>query len=637
MDTQLEDRLQADRIAAVVLAKVMVGQAAASKSSEKLALEIGRHYCGATYAGRFAAVDGKWVPLHESGDRPVVPVTILAEVSDRRETLTLQNWIGVPLKDDGDQGCLLVRFEKPVTDPAVSRRVESWAAAITVGNRVASRHAELTNRAQHLEALLGMIHEWALTHDSETLLRAITGAAATMLGADRATLFLWDKATETLVGRPALGVEQELRVPDNKGLVGQVFRTGKSARANRSDDSAIDRRVDRQLGYETKTLLCVPLQDHQGKTIGAFEAINKLSGSFTDDDEAALTELAKHAAVALENTRQREQLAQANRGLAEEAAAGVRLIGDSPAISSLRATIRRVAGTELSVLIRGEHGTGKEVVARLIHFLSPRRNAPFVAVNCAAIAESLLESELFGHEKGAFTDAGESRPGKFELASGGTLLLDEIGDMSLPGQAKLLRVLEEKTVVRVGGTRPLPADVRILAATNQDLEELVRASRFREDLYFRLHVVTLELPPLRARGDDIALLVEHFLESFATQAGRKPPRIAPEAMAHLLHHSWPGNVRELRNLMERLAYLSSGDTVEPDELGLTTSMMGHRGPAGINQNLPLAEATEKFQIGYIEGAISAAKGNMSLAAQRLGLHRSNFYRKIRQLGMETGS
>src|SRR4029079_12443161 len=270
-------------------------------------------------------------------------------------------------------------------------------------------------------------------------------------------------------------------------------------------------------------------------------------------------------------TQDWQRLLESHRQIVDQAAEHARLIGKSPAIEALRSTVRRVADTELSVLVLGENGTGKEVISQLIHYLSRRRERPFIAVNCAAIAETLLESELFGHEKGAFTDARESRAGKFELASGGTLLLDEIGDMSLAGQAKLLRVLEEKTIVRVGGSRPIHTDVRILAATNQKLVELVRTKRFREDLYFRLNVVTLELPPLRERGDDVMLLAEHFLREFSKRAGRRVPKFSAAARKRLESHRWPGNVRELRNLMERLAYLSSGDKIETEDLAFILS------------------------------------------------------------------
>ncbi|MGC4006421.1 MAG: sigma-54 factor interaction domain-containing protein [Pirellulales bacterium] len=257
--------------------------------------------------------------------------------------------------------------------------------------------------------------------------------------------------------------------------------------------------------------------------------INKLEGDFNDEDEAALVELAALAAPALANTQQLEATLAVNQLLVDRAAEAARLVGECPAIVALQSTLRRVAPTELAVLLLGENGTGKEVVSQAIHYLSPRRNQPFVAVNCAALTETLLESELFGHEKGAFTDAHESRIGKFELAAGGTLFLDEIGDMSRGGQSKLLRVLEEKIVVRVGGSKPIQVDVRVIAATNQNLAEMVRQKRFREDLFFRLNVVSLELPPLRDRGGDIMLLAEHFLSDFCRRAPQdaevlRPPR-----------------------------------------------------------------------------------------------------------------
>jgi Nif-specific regulatory protein len=347
-------------------------------------------------------------------------------------------------------------------------------------------------------------------------------------------------------------------------------------------------------------------------------------------------ELAGHAAIALENTQERSELLETRRQLADQAASGVRLIGQSPAIEQLRQTIARVAATELAVLILGENGTGKEVVSQSIHYLSPRRDHPFIAVNCAAISETLLESELFGHEKGAFTDAHAARAGKFELASGGTLFLDEIGDLSAAGQAKLLRVLEEKVVVRVGGSTPIRTDARVIAATNQNLVEMVRQKRFRQDLYFRLNVVTIELAPLRDRPQDVLLLAEHFLAEFSRKARRKPPQLSAEARSRLQTHSWPGNVRELRNLMERLAYLSPGETIHADDLRFLLAPVGQapEHPEHSAIEMPLAAATDHFQIEHIRRAIARSGGNMSEAAERLGLHRSNLYRKMRQLGMD---
>jgi Nif-specific regulatory protein len=308
-------------------------------------------------------------------------------------------------------------------------------------------------------------------------------------------------------------------------------------------------------------------------------------------------------------------------------------LGNNPKIEALRSIVHRVADTDLAVLILGENGTGKEVVAQSVHYLSRRRDQPFIAVNCAAIPDTLAESELFGHEKGAFTDAHEARRGKFELAASGTLFLDEIGDLSLAGQAKLLRVLEERVFVRVGGGTPLHSDARILAATNQNLAELVRAKRFREDLYFRLNVVTLEIPALRERPEDILLLAEHFLDDFCKKARRKPPPFTDAARDRLLRHDWPGNVRELRNLMERLAYLTQGESIDASDVAFILSPRGAASGATTPLGLPLADATFQFQSEYIHQAIEHAGGNMSQAANRLGLHRSNLYRKMRQLNM----
>jgi Nif-specific regulatory protein len=268
-----------------------------------------------------------------------------------------------------------------------------------------------------------------------------------------------------------------------------------------------------------------------------------------------------------------------------------------------------------------------------MHYLSRRRGQPFIAVNCAAIPETLAESELFGHEKGAFTDAREARPGKFELAAGGTLLLDEIGDLSLACQAKLLRVLEEKVTVRVGGSAPIHADVRILAATNQNLAEMVQHKKFREDLYFRLNVVTIDLPPLRDRPGDVLLLAEHFLTDFCKRARRKTPEFSAATRKRLAEHPWPGNVRELRNLMERLAYLSNEDRIEAEDLAFILSPRGQSSMVDVpGQSLP--DATTRFQKEYVQRMIGQCGGNMSRAAERLGLHRSNLYRKMRQLGMD---
>ncbi|MGB7326834.1 MAG: sigma-54-dependent Fis family transcriptional regulator, partial [Rubripirellula sp.] len=497
------------------------------------------------------------------------------------------------------------------------------------------RSADQSRRAARLEAILEMTVHWNQSRQTDELLEQIAQASTRLLGAERATIFLPDSSGSLLVGKPALGVESgEIRIPLTVGVVGQVMQSGQPARVDEdvsAEQKQIHRDVDQALGFQTRTLLCVPMVNGAGKTIGAFELINRHEGSFTDEDETALCELAAHAAVAIDNTQHVESLVISKRTVATEAAGQINMIGTCPAIVKLKSTIERVANTDLVVLITGENGTGKEVVAQMIHYLSDRRDEVLVAVNCAAISESLLESELFGHEKGAFTDAHQAREGKFELASKGTLFLDEIGDMSLDGQSKLLRVLEERKVVRVGGSTPIPTEARVVAATNQKLAELITARKFRQDLYFRLNVVPIELPPLRERGDDILELASFFLSQFCTKARRETPTMTAAAKKRLLAHSWPGNIRELRNMMERLAYLTDGQKIDAADLAFVNSPVA--ADSAIPLDLPLTDATRHFQIDYIERHIKRAGGNMTDAAEQMGLHRSNLYRKMKQLGM----
>lgn len=589
----------------------------------------------------FAAVarleSGQWNVTATAGSPRQTPADLLAEALDREAPVADGAWAVAPLAEHAASSEVLALCYAAEQSPARPERVAAVAGALAEALDAARAAEQTARRVERLEAILRITGEWNRTGETEPLLIQMAEAATRLLDADRASIFLWDRANNTLVGRPALGVEPgELRIADDAGVVGQVVRSGEPRRIGAMDQGEIDRQVDRELSYQTRTLLCVPLYGDGGETFGAFEVINKRGGDFTAEDETALIELAGHAAIALASTQQLEQLLSSHRCLIDQAAENVSLVGDSPAIDALRSTVGRVADTELAILILGENGTGKEVVSQSVHYLSRRRDEPFIAVNCAAITETLLESELFGHEKGAFTDAVESRQGKFELASGGTLFLDEIGDLSLSGQAKLLRVLEEKVVVRVGGSRPIHTDARVIAATNHDLAEMVRQKQFRQDLYFRLNVVTLELPPLRDRGDDVVLLAEHFLAEFCHKAHRKRLKLSAAARTRLQGHSWPGNVRELRNLMERLAYLLPRDRVEADDVAFILSPAGETPPL-VTLDEPLSLATDRFQIEYIQKNIERARGNMSEAAKRMGLHRSNLYRKMRQLGMQVGT
>jgi transcriptional regulator with GAF, ATPase, and Fis domain len=580
---------------------------------------------------------GQWTAEAQAGAARPLPVDLLAEAMDRESGIADGPWAALPLPSQTSPAHALAIHCPPAVNPR--KALVTLGALLPVFQKGLVAVAERTQnqrRIRRLEAILDIANQWYRARELEPLLVQMAEAATRLLSADRASIFLWDRRRRVLVGRPALGIKGgELRIPDDRGVVGRVVQTGQPLRVDAATDPAlIDRQVDAQTGYRTRSILCVPLRSRSGELFGAFELINKHSGAFTAEDETGLVELAAHAAVALENAQDRQQLLSTSQQITEEAAEQVRMIGQSRAITALRSIIQRVATTDLAVLILGENGTGKEIVAQMIHYLSQRRQKPFVAVNCAAIPDTLAESELFGHERGAFTDAQDTRLGKFELAADGTLFLDEIGDLSLSGQAKLLRVLEEKVLVRVGGSTPIHTDARVVAATNQQLAEMVREKRFREDLYFRLNVVTLEIPPLRDRVDDILPLAEHFLADFSKKARRPVPTISPAARARLEAHPWPGNVRELRNLMERLAYLSTEDTIEAEDLAFILSPRGSL-PMLTTPNQPLADATNQFQIDYIKRAIAQAAGNMTQAATTLGLHRSNLYRKMRQLGMAT--
>ncbi|QDT36269.1 sigma-54 interaction domain-containing protein [Stratiformator vulcanicus] len=592
----------------------------------------------AEFGARGAAVWERrddWVCLGQWGsvDPSIAPKSLFAEAIDRGAAGFEDGTLVVPLGREDSQRLLWL------TGRGLSP--ELLAATIGVGRAlsIGFRFAEITRsdelHADRLRTVLGMSAEFTRILETEPLLNAIAEAACDILHCDRASIFIWDKPQKEVIAKPAIGVpEATLRIPDNVGIVGSVLRSGERVRV---DDAKTDTRfgsqVDKQTGYQTKTLLAEPMRNRAGEIIGVFEAINRLTGNFNDDDADLLGLLATQAAVALENAQEREDLVRSRESLAEQVTSGVRLIGVSAAITGIRATVERLAETDLPVLILGESGTGKEVVAQSLHFGGARRDHPFVAVNCAALAESLLESELFGHERGAFTDAREARAGKFELADGGTLFLDEIGDMSLGGQAKLLRVLEQKVITRVGGAGTIPVNVRIVAATNANLPELVRTKKFREDLYYRLSVVTQQLPPLRDRAEDIIPLAEFFLKEFCQQSRRPRLGLSADAKKRLQAHHWPGNVRELRNLMERVAFLAAGEKVVPEDLAF---ILAPEPDIGLepSADFGLSEATKEFQVEFIRRGIKRVRGNMSEAARLLGLHRSNLYRKMRQLGME---
>jgi two-component system, NtrC family, nitrogen regulation response regulator NtrX len=347
--------------------------------------------------------------------------------------------------------------------------------------------------------------------------------------------------------------------------------------------------------------------------------------------------LALSGALELRQARRERSALRADLGLAGE------LVGDSPDLRTVREMIARVAPTDARVLISGESGTGKELVASAIHAQSPRREKPFVRVNCAAIPRDLVESEMFGHERGSFTGATDRRIGRFELAHTGTLLLDEVGELSPEAQAKLLRAIEAKEIERVGGGRPIKVDVRVLAATNRDLAREVREGRFREDLYFRLNVIPLFVPPLRERPGDIPALVSHFAALHRRRSGQAAPRWQQDAVDALARYRWPGNVRELANIVERLSILFAGAPIGVAEVtsvipaGEATTSRPTALPDGERLDSALSEALDEYERLLITRALSAANGVVAEAARRLQTDRPNLYRRMRRLGIAGAS
>ncbi len=635
------------------------------------ALEAARHllpafvkHSGAPRAALVAQQAGRWnVTAHcdasgqvecSDGAAPL-PIELIAEAASQSESRIDGKWwilpyqLGVTAGDcNTEPRAECFAFQLPPrlpgqpTQTGVIRSMAELIVAVMI--RIQGDNSN-RQRIVQLTRVLEAAASWQRNQlqqpsDENTLLRQIADTATELLDCQRASIFLWDKRRKKLIGRPALGIAGDaLTIPDDAGVVGEVLATGEPQlwRGGSDDESRVNREVDRVHAFDTRSLVAVPLVGQRGEMIGVFEALNHNDNRFDRSHVLLLSDLATHASVVIQAARLQRQLTESRDRLVRDAANSVSLIGRHPAVEAVRQSATKIAQTDLSVLILGKNGTGKEVVARHIHFESDRKHGPFIAVNCAALVESLLESELFGYEQGSFTGATTARAGKFELANRGTLFLDEVGDMSPGGQSKLLRVLEQREVVRVGGSVPIPVDVRVIAATNQPLDQLIAQQRFREDLFFRLNVVSLSLPELSQRGKDVLLLAEHFLKHFCYEIGRKVPALAESAQTALLSHSWPGNVRELRNTIERVCYLSGENVIQASDLELRGGPpRSSVATADRHVDLPasLAEATRLFQIEHIRDAIQGCRGNMTEAAARLDLHRSNLYRKMKQLGMQ---
>lgn len=471
--------------------------------------------------------------------------------------------------------------------------------------------------------------------DLRATLQAIAQAASTVMEAEASSVMLLDTQRRKLVFLAATGNSADDLMGEEfdatLGIAGKVVSNGEPVLVTDvRKDGAFFGGIDAKSSFSTRGLVAAPLVKG-GQICGVVEVLNKLGQTnFTADDLRLLQIFANLAASAAANAQAHERLKTENRALIDTQTAGSTIIGSSPSLKQVLDLCARVAGSNATVLILGETGTGKELVSRHIHAISPRCDKPFIAINCAALTETLLESELFGHEKGSFTGAIGQKLGRFELANGGTLFLDEIGEISHSTQIKLLRVLQEREFVRVGGTKTVACDVRIIAATNRDLAKEIKAGRFREDLFYRLNVFPIEAPPLRRRREDIPMLAEHFTRLSAQQLNVAAPRLADDALALLMSYQWPGNIREMQNVIERAVLLSDGKTIGADQLP--------REVVGAGIATPEVSKTESSLQGYekamVVRALKENDWNQTKAAQALGISRDNLRYRIKKYEIE---
>jgi Nif-specific regulatory protein len=466
----------------------------------------------------------------------------------------------------------------------------------------------------------------------EALEKQILESIFEVAPADRAAILLCEQGLDECTSIYGLdrrtGPNPSVHV--SRSIVSRVLSDGVAVLSN---DLPTSDTVDKEtMARQIRSVLAVPLEVLD-RVLGVIylDASNP-QANFDEDHLQLLTAIGSIAAAALDNARRVDSLEEENRRLQAEISIEHNMVGESPKMREVYQFISRVAPKESTVLIFGESGTGKELVARAIHRNSSRSKKPFVAINCAALAENLLESELFGHEKGAFTGAIAQKKGKLEVGEGGTVFLDEIGELAPLLQAKLLRVLQEREFERVGGTRTIKMDVRLIAATNRDLEQEVKAGRFREDLFYRLNVVSIRVPALREHRDDIQLLASYFASKYAQRANRSVLGVSPQARSYLLNYDWPGNVRELENAIERAVVLGSSDLILPEDL--PEALLEKSEPAAGAGGNAFHDALRETKKQLIMNAFEQANGNYTEAAHLLGLHPNYLHRLIRNLNMK---
>jgi len=503
---------------------------------------------------------------------------------------------------------------------------------------------------EQLELLYQVSQSLHTLTDLSDLLPVVTEKAKELLGAEGCSVILLDETGRELYF-PFVSPEnseiaerlRQLRMPSDKGIAGHVVQTGESLVVpDVREDKRFYSDVDKNTGAETRSIVCAPLRTQRG-IIGVIECINKMQGTFTHADLTFLEALSGSIAIAIENARLYQTLRLSEARLRDEVAMLERqkpvrarfegVVGNSATMERVFRLAESAMGSPITVMLQGETGTGKEVMARAIHYGSPRKGKPFVAVNCGAFTESLLESELFGYKKGAFTGANSDKRGLFEAADGGTILLDEVGDTPATLQVKLLRVLERGEFIPVGDTQLRRVDTRIISATHKDLLAEIRAGRFREDLYYRLSAFPISLPPLRERRDDIPFLVAHLLHALGKKWGKAEITVDPAAMEQLMRYSWPGNVRELEHELERAVTLAGNENVLGPE-HFSERVLGAASSAGSVRLVgSLRKARIAFERDYIGHVLRIHNGNVSHAARMLGVSRVTLQKKMKELGL----
>ena len=497
---------------------------------------------------------------------------------------------------------------------------------------------------QHLEnlrAVLNICPRMAAMADLASLQALITRDTKDLLQADRVSVFLLDRENCELWS--ALSEEiKYMRFDARLGIAGAVAMTGQTINvADAYEHPLFYKEVDAATGYRTRSLLAVPIHSLAGDVIGVGEATNKTTGTFTDEDAEVLANVAAHLADLFENSPIGAEIKVRGSKRDDYPAdppantfSTQNIVGLSDRTQSIIRLIDQIRPTSVDVLIQGESGTGKELIAKALHSNSPRAKQPFIAVNCAALPDNLVEAELFGIEKGVATGV-DRRIGMFEAASGGTIFLDEIGDLSLAAQAKILRVLQERAVDRIGGRSAVPIDVRVIAATNRNLESSIRERQFRSDLYFRLSVVRIQTPSLREIPEDIPVLANHLLHKHCAAMSLEPKQFSDSALARMAAYAWPGNTRELENEIKRALASVRGKVIAAEHLAIQVDSLPPAQPSR-TQNEPagsLYDAVEALERRMIQDALAATGGNKLKAAQSLGLSRQGLFKKLKKLGV----